>query len=271
MPPVGRAHAWTASTVAILPRLGVLRQLPRARRTRALRSCAQRAVRVAALGDTAARGPWVAPAPSRGRSPRRIPGHCVPPGAAPRHPSGARTRRGARDGYAWKNDPCAHISPESFADNRPPRGFVHRVRRASTPAAIKALPIGLALLDAAACSARGRLRRPPPAAGPWRPLPCRRLRSQALPAAGPCHPASPALLPPLDVAAHLSGRRPVQMRMAPLPPARRLPAPLVRAPRRRSPPAPRPRPPAALSSAAQIDRPRPRPCPADAWGRPRRR
>ena len=117
-------------------------------------------------------------------------------------------------------------------------------------------------------AARGRLRRPPSAAGPWRPLPCGRLCSQAPPAACPL-PPPPMPCCRLDIAAHFSGRRPVQLRMASLPPASRFPAPLARATRRRSPTASPPSAP-CCPPRAPIGRPRPRPCHADAWGRPRR-
>lgn len=50
-------------------------------------------------------------------------------------------------------------------------------------------------------AARGRLRRPPPAVGPWRPLPCGRPRSQAPPQPALCHPL-PCPAAALDDAAH---------------------------------------------------------------------
>ena len=117
-------------------------------------------------------------------------------------------------------------------------------------------------------AARGRLRRPPSAAGPWRPLPCGRLCSQAPPAACPL-PPPPMPCCRLDIAAHFSGGGPSSCGWRPCP----LPVAFLRLLRGRRagdrPLPPRPRPPAARPRAP-IGRPRPRPCHADAWGRPRR-
>ena len=110
-------------------------------------------------------------------------------------------------------------------------------------------------------AARGRLRRPPPAVGPWRPLPCGRPRSQAPPQPALCHPLPCPAAAPRRCGPFFQGGGPPSMRMASLPPTRRLPTPLARATRRRSPTASPPSAP-CCQPRAPIVRPRPRSCPS---------